>query len=58
MSFIEILKKNQKLKDQIEVSILVLMRSDEINTYIENRNELKRRIITMACERLKDRLSE
>lgn len=54
----ENLKKNQKLKDQIEVTIIALMRSDELSAYNENRNELKRRIITMACARLKDQLIE
>lgn len=50
------LKKDIKLKDQVESSIIALMISGELSFYHKNRSEMKRRIITMTSERLKDQL--
>ena len=52
----DIMKRDQKLKDQTEASILSLMTIPELTYYFENRSEMKRRINTMMIERLIDQL--
>lgn len=52
----DIMKTNQKLKDQTEASVFSLMTIDELAYYLENRSEMKRRINTMIIERLIDNL--
>jgi len=50
------LRKDIKLKDQIETCIISLMTGEELNYYYDNRSEMKRRITSMALARLKDQL--
>ena len=52
----DLMKNNQKLKDQIEASIFSLMTNTELDYYFENRSETKRRINTMVIERLIDNI--
>lgn len=52
----DIMKNDQKLKDQTEASVFSFMTIDEVNFYFENRSEMKRRINTMIIERLIDNL--
>ncbi|MGK0317454.1 MAG: hypothetical protein ACI86M_003698 [Saprospiraceae bacterium] len=53
----DIMKNDQKLKDQIEASVFSLMTVSELEFYFENRSEIKRRINTMVNERLIDNLA-
>jgi hypothetical protein len=52
----DLMKNDHKLKDQIETSVISLMTISELDFYIANRSEMKRRINSMVIERLIDNL--
>ncbi|MFT4533986.1 MAG: hypothetical protein ACJA1A_002479 [Saprospiraceae bacterium] len=53
----DLMKNDQKLKDQIEACVYSFMTSSELDYYFENRSEMKRRSNTMVIERLIDNLA-
>lgn len=53
----DLMKNTQKLKDQIEASVISFMTIAELDFYFENRSEMKRRINSMVIERLIDNLA-
>ncbi|MDF1698786.1 MAG: hypothetical protein P1U56_23230 [Saprospiraceae bacterium] len=54
----DVLKTDQKLKQEIIHCITSLMTIDEYNHFLESKSEYSKRIISMAIQRLKDGLTK